>query len=83
MCNDGFSNAVVFYMQGEKVKERLTPVLNLLSECSRGHRDTRRYLRQQARLLFYVIMRQNCLIKLLHCFISNCMFSHEYRFCLR
>ncbi|XP_067285817.1 synembryn-A [Pseudorasbora parva] len=33
--------------QGEKVKERLTPVLNLLTECSRGHRETRRYLRQQ------------------------------------
>uniref|UniRef100_A0A8C1ZL56 Synembryn n=1 Tax=Cyprinus carpio TaxID=7962 RepID=A0A8C1ZL56_CYPCA len=33
--------------QGEKVKERLTPVLNLLTECSRGHRDTRHYLRQQ------------------------------------
>ncbi|XP_073774216.1 chaperone Ric-8A isoform X2 [Danio rerio] len=33
--------------QGEKVKERLTPVLNLLAECSRAHRDTRLYLRQQ------------------------------------
>ncbi|XP_016145513.1 synembryn-A-like [Sinocyclocheilus grahami] len=33
--------------QGEKVKERLTPVLNLLTECSRAHRDTRHYLRQQ------------------------------------
>ncbi|XP_051523374.1 synembryn-A-like [Myxocyprinus asiaticus] len=33
--------------QGEKVKERLTPVLNLLTECSRAHRETRRYLRQQ------------------------------------
>ncbi|XP_051530938.1 synembryn-A-like [Myxocyprinus asiaticus] len=33
--------------QGEKVKERLTPVLNLLTECSRAHRETRCYLRQQ------------------------------------
>ncbi|KAL1263926.1 hypothetical protein QQF64_004281 [Cirrhinus molitorella] len=33
--------------QGEKVKERLTPVLNLLTECSRAHRNTRHYLRQQ------------------------------------
>ncbi|KAL6474946.1 hypothetical protein MHYP_G00159860 [Metynnis hypsauchen] len=32
---------------GQKVKERLTPVLNLLTECSRAHRGTRRYLRQQ------------------------------------
>lgn len=33
--------------KGEKVKARLTPVLNLLTECSRAHRGTRRYLRQQ------------------------------------
>ncbi|KAI4882252.1 hypothetical protein NFI96_028672 [Prochilodus magdalenae] len=33
--------------KGQKVKERLTPVLNLLTECSRAHRGTRRYLRQQ------------------------------------
>ncbi|XP_016334563.1 synembryn-A-like [Sinocyclocheilus anshuiensis] len=47
VCNSSFSNTMVFHMQGEKVKERLTPVLNLLTECSRGHRDTRHYLRQQ------------------------------------
>uniref|UniRef100_A0A8C1IFD4 Synembryn n=1 Tax=Cyprinus carpio TaxID=7962 RepID=A0A8C1IFD4_CYPCA len=42
-----FFNTMMFHMQGEKVKERLTPVLNLLTKCSRAHRDTRHYLRQQ------------------------------------
>uniref|UniRef100_A0A672PLR5 Synembryn n=1 Tax=Sinocyclocheilus grahami TaxID=75366 RepID=A0A672PLR5_SINGR len=40
---------LLMYMERklEQVKERLTPVLNLLTECSRAHRDTRHYLRQQ------------------------------------
>uniref|UniRef100_A0A673G5Q3 Synembryn n=1 Tax=Sinocyclocheilus rhinocerous TaxID=307959 RepID=A0A673G5Q3_9TELE len=40
---------LLMYMERKlgQVKERLTPVLNLLTECSRGHRDTRHYLRQQ------------------------------------
>ncbi|XP_030631198.1 synembryn-A [Chanos chanos] len=33
--------------QGSKVKERLTPILNLLTECCRAHRETRHYLREQ------------------------------------
>ncbi|KAF7697682.1 hypothetical protein HF521_004192 [Silurus meridionalis] len=33
--------------RGYKLKERLTPVLNLLTESCRAHRETRRYLRQQ------------------------------------
>ncbi|KAM8824091.1 chaperone Ric-8A isoform 2-T3 [Synchiropus picturatus] len=32
---------------GTKLKEKLTPVLNLLTESCRVHRETRRYLRQQ------------------------------------
>ncbi|XP_053708526.1 synembryn-A isoform X4 [Synchiropus splendidus] len=32
---------------GQKLKEKLTPVLNLLTESCRVHRETRRYLRQQ------------------------------------
>uniref|UniRef100_A0A671R900 Synembryn n=1 Tax=Sinocyclocheilus anshuiensis TaxID=1608454 RepID=A0A671R900_9TELE len=40
---------LLMYMERklEQVKERLTPVLNSLTECSRAHRDTRHYLRQQ------------------------------------
>lgn len=33
--------------QGEKVKEKLTPILNLLTESCRAHRETRKYLRNQ------------------------------------
>ncbi|XP_072549140.1 chaperone Ric-8A [Salminus brasiliensis] len=33
--------------RGQKLKEKLTPVLNLLTESCRAHRETRRYLRQQ------------------------------------
>ncbi|GAA6094062.1 synembryn-A, partial [Tachysurus ichikawai] len=31
----------------QKLKEKLTPVLNLLTETCRAHRETRHYLRQQ------------------------------------
>ncbi|XP_045077591.1 synembryn-A-like isoform X2 [Coregonus clupeaformis] len=33
--------------RGQKLKEKLTPVLNLLTESCRAHRETRHYLRQQ------------------------------------
>ncbi|MEQ2271015.1 Synembryn-A [Xenotaenia resolanae] len=33
--------------RGQKLKEKLTPVLSLLTESSRAHRETRRYLRQK------------------------------------
>ncbi|XP_008288428.1 synembryn-A-like [Stegastes partitus] len=33
--------------RGQKLKEKLTPVLNLLTESSRVHRETRHYLRQK------------------------------------
>lgn len=33
--------------QGDKVKEKLTPILNLLTESCRAHRETRKYLRDQ------------------------------------
>ncbi|XP_044038697.1 synembryn-A isoform X2 [Siniperca chuatsi] len=33
--------------RGQKLKEKLTPVLNLLTESSRAHRETRHYLRQK------------------------------------
>ncbi|TRY59956.1 hypothetical protein DNTS_017614 [Danionella cerebrum] len=33
--------------RGNKLKEKLTPVLNLLKESSKAHRETRHYLRQQ------------------------------------
>ncbi|XP_051741450.1 synembryn-A [Ctenopharyngodon idella] len=33
--------------RGHKPKEKLTPVLNLLTESSKAHRETRHYLRQQ------------------------------------
>ncbi|XP_036408751.1 synembryn-A [Megalops cyprinoides] len=33
--------------RGQKLKEKLTPVLNLLTESCRVHRETRHYLRQQ------------------------------------
>uniref|UniRef100_A0A672HWZ1 Synembryn n=1 Tax=Salarias fasciatus TaxID=181472 RepID=A0A672HWZ1_SALFA len=33
--------------RGQKLKEKLTPVLNLLTESSRVHRETRRFLRQK------------------------------------
>ncbi|KAF1373941.1 hypothetical protein PFLUV_G00244140 [Perca fluviatilis] len=32
---------------GDKMKEKLTPVLNLLTESCRGHRETRHYIRKQ------------------------------------
>ncbi|KAM9425865.1 chaperone Ric-8A-like [Pholidichthys leucotaenia] len=31
---------------GEKIKEKLTPVLNLLTESCRAHRETRKYIRK-------------------------------------
>ncbi|XP_041938296.1 synembryn-A [Alosa sapidissima] len=45
-------HSLLLYMErklekGHKVKEKLTPVLNFLTEISRAHRQTRRYLRQQ------------------------------------
>ncbi|XP_043091352.1 synembryn-A [Puntigrus tetrazona] len=33
--------------RGHKLKEKLAPVLNLLTESSKAHRETRHYLRQQ------------------------------------
>ncbi|KAM9391625.1 chaperone Ric-8A [Pholidichthys leucotaenia] len=33
--------------RGQKLKEKLIPVLNLLTESSRAHRETRRYLRHK------------------------------------
>ncbi|XP_049417351.1 synembryn-A [Epinephelus fuscoguttatus] len=33
--------------RGQRLKEKLTPVLNLLTESSRVHRETRHYLRQK------------------------------------
>ncbi|KAI3360273.1 hypothetical protein L3Q82_014594, partial [Scortum barcoo] len=33
--------------EGQKLKEKLTPVLNLLTESSRVHRETRQYLRHK------------------------------------
>ncbi|KAK2832733.1 hypothetical protein Q5P01_016622 [Channa striata] len=33
--------------KGQRLKEKLTPVLNLLTESSRVHRETRHYLRQK------------------------------------
>ncbi|KAI1884795.1 hypothetical protein AGOR_G00230180 [Albula goreensis] len=33
--------------RGQKLKEKLTPVLNLLTESCRAHRETRHYLKQQ------------------------------------
>uniref|UniRef100_A0A3P9D854 Synembryn n=1 Tax=Maylandia zebra TaxID=106582 RepID=A0A3P9D854_9CICH len=33
--------------RGQKLKEKLTPVLNLLTESSRVHRETRHYIRQK------------------------------------
>uniref|UniRef100_A0A8C2ABC5 Synembryn n=1 Tax=Cyprinus carpio TaxID=7962 RepID=A0A8C2ABC5_CYPCA len=33
--------------RGHKMKEKLAPVLNLLTESSKAHRETRHYLRQQ------------------------------------
>uniref|UniRef100_A0A3P9NJ63 Synembryn n=1 Tax=Poecilia reticulata TaxID=8081 RepID=A0A3P9NJ63_POERE len=33
--------------RGQKLKEKLTPVLSLLTESSRAHRETRHYLRQK------------------------------------
>lgn len=34
-------------MRGQKLKEKVTAVLNLLTESCRLHRETRHYLRQQ------------------------------------
>ncbi|XP_034717023.1 synembryn-A isoform X2 [Etheostoma cragini] len=33
-------------LEGDKMKEKLTPVLNLLTESCRGHRETRHYIRK-------------------------------------
>uniref|UniRef100_A0A087X3M5 Synembryn n=1 Tax=Poecilia formosa TaxID=48698 RepID=A0A087X3M5_POEFO len=45
-------HALVLFMdrrlnRGQKLKEKLTPVLSLLTESSRVHRETRHYLRQK------------------------------------
>ncbi|KAJ8253583.1 hypothetical protein COCON_G00201950 [Conger conger] len=45
-------HALLLFMQkrldrGHKLKEKLTPVLNLLTESCRAHRETRHYLKQQ------------------------------------
>ncbi|XP_063077137.1 synembryn-A [Engraulis encrasicolus] len=50
--NMDYVHALLCYMErklekGLKMKEKLTPALNFLTECSRAHRQTRRYLRQQ------------------------------------
>lgn len=37
----------VLFIQGLRLKEKLIPVLNLLTESSRVHRETRHYLRQK------------------------------------
>ncbi|XP_054454493.1 synembryn-A [Anoplopoma fimbria] len=44
-------NTLVLFMErrlesGDKMKEKLTPVLNLLTESCRAHRETRRYIRE-------------------------------------
>lgn len=33
------------FLQGHKLKESLTPVLNLLTESARVHRQTRKFLK--------------------------------------
>lgn len=40
---------VCLFCQGEKIKERLTPILNLLTESCRAHRETRKYIRKYVR----------------------------------
>lgn len=40
---------VFFAFQGEKIKEKLTPILNLLTESCRAHRETRQYIRKHVR----------------------------------
>ncbi|XP_016397118.1 synembryn-A-like isoform X2 [Sinocyclocheilus rhinocerous] len=45
-------NTLLLFMEkrldrGHKLKEKLAPVLNLLTESSKAHRETRHYLRQQ------------------------------------
>ncbi|XP_026870529.2 synembryn-A [Electrophorus electricus] len=45
-------HALLLFMErrldrGHKLKEKLTPVLNLLTESCRAHRETRHYLKQQ------------------------------------
>ncbi len=37
------------HYQGDKIKERLTPILNLLTESCRAHRETRHYLRKHVK----------------------------------
>ncbi|XP_045925382.1 synembryn-A [Micropterus dolomieu] len=44
-------HALVLFMErrldsGDKIKEKLTPILNLLTESCRAHRETRRYIRK-------------------------------------
>lgn len=36
-------------LQGHKLKESLTPVLNLLTESARVHRQTRKFLKAKVR----------------------------------
>lgn len=36
----------LFPSQGDKIKEKLTPILNLLTESCRAHRETRHYIRK-------------------------------------
>jgi len=40
------SFSYLFSSQGEKMKEKLTPILNLLTESCRAHRETRHYIRK-------------------------------------
>ena len=40
-------NSDLFGPQGDKIKEKLTPILNLLTESCRAHRETRHYIRKQ------------------------------------
>lgn len=47
----GWTKVVFVFLshQGEKIKERLTPILNLLTESCRAHRETRKYIRKYVR----------------------------------
>lgn len=40
---------VGLFLQGHKLKENLTPVLNLLTESARVHRQTRKFLKARVR----------------------------------
>lgn len=69
---------VFFLFQGEKIKERLTPILNLLTESCRAHRETRQYIRKQVR----TSNKAACVIHFLSSFACYCyktiFFSFNY-----